>query len=76
MKRMKYPNDLIENRTRDLPACSAVRQQTVPPPPLLVRLGTHNEDTQVTGKHVDTPHAPAVETEDRESLNIDEAAGN
>ena len=28
---MKNPNDTIENRTRDLPACSAVPQPTAPP---------------------------------------------
>jgi hypothetical protein len=28
---MKTPNDLIGNRTRDLPACSAVPQPTAPP---------------------------------------------
>jgi len=28
---MKNYNDTIENRTRDLPACSAVRQLTAPP---------------------------------------------
>ena len=27
---MKNSNDTIENRTRDLPACSAVRQPTAP----------------------------------------------
>ena len=30
---MKNSNDNIGNRTRDLPACSAVPQQTAPPPP-------------------------------------------
>ena len=29
---MKNSNDTIANRTRDLPACSAVRQSTEPPP--------------------------------------------
>jgi len=28
---MKNSNDTIENRTRDLPACSAVHEPTVPP---------------------------------------------
>jgi hypothetical protein len=28
---MKNSNDTIENRTRDLPACSAVPQPTAPP---------------------------------------------
>jgi hypothetical protein len=28
---MKNPNDIIGNRTRDLPACSAVPQPTAPP---------------------------------------------
>jgi hypothetical protein len=28
---MKNPNDTIGNRTRDLPACSAVPQLTAPP---------------------------------------------
>jgi hypothetical protein len=28
---MKKPNDTIGNRTRDLPACSAVPQPTAPP---------------------------------------------
>jgi len=28
---MKNPNDIIGNRTRDLPACSAVPQPTEPP---------------------------------------------
>ena len=28
---MKNPNDTIGNRTRNLPACSAVPQLTVPP---------------------------------------------
>jgi hypothetical protein len=29
---MKNPNDPIGNRTRDLPACSAVAHPTAPPP--------------------------------------------
>ena len=31
IKSMKKPNDRIGNRTRDLPACSAVPQPTAPP---------------------------------------------
>jgi len=29
---MKNPNDIVGNRTRDLPAWSVVPQQTAPPP--------------------------------------------
>ena len=31
MKSMKNRDDLIENRTRDLPTCGAVRQPPAPP---------------------------------------------
>jgi len=42
---MKYSNDIIGNRTRDLPICSAVPQPTAPPrapPPRLIGLGEEN----------------------------------
>jgi hypothetical protein len=34
---MKNSNNIIGNRTRDLPACSAVPQQTAPPRALLIQ---------------------------------------
>jgi hypothetical protein len=34
---MKNSNDTIENRNRDLPACSAVPQPTVPPRALIYK---------------------------------------
>jgi hypothetical protein len=41
---MKYPNDHIGNRTRDLPPCSAVPQPTAPPSNSTIS----NSDTYLT----------------------------
>ena len=39
---MKNSNDIIGNRTRDLPACSAVPQTTAPPRVPLLEINTVN----------------------------------
>jgi hypothetical protein len=55
---VKNSNDTIGNRTRDLPACSAVPQPTAPPrgPPILWVLGVKQH-----GREVD--HSPPSSTE-------------
>jgi hypothetical protein len=50
---MKNSNDTIENRTRDLPTCSAVPQPTAPP-----RAPTRTDDYQKL--HVVFRHATQV----------------
>ena len=42
---VKYSNDVIGNRTRDLPACSAVLQPTAPPhTPIMIRIALLNSE--------------------------------
>ena len=43
---MKNSSDTVENRTRDLPACSAVPQPTAPPRTALVKVVTLNGQAQ------------------------------
>ena len=52
---MKKSNDTIGNRTRDLPACSAVSQPTAPPrAPLYTTIGTYysSNPTRTTYSHL------------------------
>jgi hypothetical protein len=66
---MKHANDNIGNRTRDLPACSAVTQQTAPPHTSNVQ-GT---PVNSTGLEVDSPKVGQVRR--RNPGQIDEILG-
>jgi len=62
---MKNSNDTIGNRTRDLPACSAVPQPTALPRAPNVRTwgtqnensGTHQLEQTVSGPRFETEHS-------------------
>ena len=65
MTSMKNSNDIIGNRTRDLPACSAVPQPTVPPRTTCSNCCHHKKDlpwlttailTSAYLNHIGMPH--------------------